>query len=210
MFFPRSQSLVGVDKLRPRRLTRKHLSVRAETSPTSDNSNIASPFTNASVHRAVGEVPASIKEMTRQNVEDALDAVRPYLLADGGDVEVVEISAGKIFLRLAGNCSSCAASDATLRMGIERALRSTFGPQLVEVVQVREEAAGPQATTLELVRMHLGMLSGAVRAYGGTIDVVEVQPPVVRIAYTGPEGIGQGIKAAVIAQFKDIRTVDFV
>jgi Fe-S cluster biogenesis protein NfuA len=74
--------------------------------------------------------------MTVAAVDAALNDVRPYLMADGGDVEVVGVVDGVVAVSLQGACSSCASSSATLKMGIERQLKAVFGDQLVEVVQV--------------------------------------------------------------------------
>lgn len=55
-------------------------------------------------------------------VDRALDEVRPYLIADGGNVEVVDVEDGIVKLRLQGACGTCASSTATMKMGIERSL----------------------------------------------------------------------------------------
>ncbi len=62
--------------------------------------------------------------------------VRPYLVADGGNVEVAGVEGGNVLLRLQGACGTCPSSSATMKMGIERSLRATFGEQLKEVMQV--------------------------------------------------------------------------
>jgi Fe-S cluster biogenesis protein NfuA len=69
------------------------------------------------------------------NVETVLDEMRPYLMADGGNVELVEIDGPIVKLRLQGACGSCPSSAMTLRMGIERRLRE-FIPEIAEVEQV--------------------------------------------------------------------------
>jgi Fe-S cluster biogenesis protein NfuA len=57
-------------------------------------------------------------------VEEVLNTVRPYLQADGGDVEVVEVSESRdVLLKLIGNCSSCSMSEMTMTAGIEESLR---------------------------------------------------------------------------------------
>lgn len=48
--------------------------------------------------------------------------VRPYLLADGGDVQVVSVDGGVVALRLQGSCSTCASSAATMKNGIEKVI----------------------------------------------------------------------------------------
>ncbi len=61
------------------------------------------------------------KEELKQRVLKALEIARPYLKADGGDVELVEITEDKIVrVRLIGACGSCPLSMMTLRAGIER------------------------------------------------------------------------------------------
>jgi Fe-S cluster biogenesis protein NfuA len=74
-------------------------------------------------------------ELTNVNVEKVLDDLRPYLMSDGGNVELVEIDGPVVKLRLQGACGSCPSSAMTLRMGIERRLRE-FIPEIAEVEQV--------------------------------------------------------------------------
>jgi Fe-S cluster biogenesis protein NfuA len=69
------------------------------------------------------------------NVETILDEMRPYLISDGGNVELVEIDGPIVKLRLQGACGSCPSSTMTLRMGIERRLRDAI-PEIEEVEQV--------------------------------------------------------------------------
>ncbi|MEM9543512.1 MAG: NifU family protein [Cyanobacteria bacterium P01_E01_bin.42] len=73
--------------------------------------------------------------LTDDNVETVLDEMRPYLMADGGNVELVDIDGPIVKLRLQGACGSCPSSLMTLKMGIERRLREKI-PEVVEVEQV--------------------------------------------------------------------------
>lgn len=73
--------------------------------------------------------------LTPENVETVLEELRPYLIADGGNVELVEIDGPVVNLRLQGACGSCPSSTMTLKMGIERKLRDSI-PEIVEVVAV--------------------------------------------------------------------------
>ena len=73
--------------------------------------------------------------LTEPNVEQVLDELRPYLIADGGNVELVELDGPIVKLRLQGACGSCPSSAMTLRMGIERRLRE-FIPEIAEIQQV--------------------------------------------------------------------------
>jgi Fe-S cluster biogenesis protein NfuA len=73
--------------------------------------------------------------LTRDNVENVLDELRPYLMNDGGNVELVEIEGPIVRLRLQGACGSCPSSAMTLRMGIERKLKEEI-PEIDEIEQV--------------------------------------------------------------------------
>ncbi|BAZ37801.1 nitrogen-fixing NifU-like protein [Calothrix sp. NIES-4101] len=74
-------------------------------------------------------------ELTLDNVEKVLDEMRPYLMSDGGNVEVVELDGPIVKLRLQGACGSCPSSTMTLRMGLERRLKEMI-PEIAEVEQV--------------------------------------------------------------------------
>ena len=73
--------------------------------------------------------------LTMENVEKVLDELRPFLMADGGNVEVVELDGPIVKVRLQGACGSCPSSTMTLKMGIERKMRESI-PEVSEVVQV--------------------------------------------------------------------------
>lgn len=73
--------------------------------------------------------------LSMENVETTLDEMRPYLMADGGNVELVEIDGPIVKLRLQGACGSCPSSAMTLRMGIERRLKEMI-PEIAEIEQV--------------------------------------------------------------------------
>ncbi|MEE2987175.1 MAG: NifU family protein [Nitrospinota bacterium] len=59
----------------------------------------------------------------KEEVEAVLETLRPMLLKDGGNVELVDIDDGVVKVRLVGACVSCSSSTMTLKMGIERALK---------------------------------------------------------------------------------------
>ena len=71
----------------------------------------------------------------RERVEAVLAEIRPHLLADGGDVELVDVEAGVVTLRLTGACSGCPMRTMTLQGGIERYLKQQV-PEVKEVVAV--------------------------------------------------------------------------
>lgn len=68
---------------------------------------------------------ADDKSELRRKVEDALKEVRPYLQADGGDVQLVDIDevAKTVKVRLVGACAGCASAGMTLKAGVEEAIK---------------------------------------------------------------------------------------
>ena len=71
----------------------------------------------------------------REKVEKALDKIRPALMADGGNVELVDVEDGVVKVRLTGACGGCPMSQMTLKMGIERVLKQEI-PEIEEVESV--------------------------------------------------------------------------
>jgi Fe-S cluster biogenesis protein NfuA len=75
-------------------------------------------------------------DMLRESVQEALDEIRPALKADGGDVQLVDVSAdGVVKVRLTGACHDCPMGTMTLKEGIERQLKEKV-PEVSEVVGV--------------------------------------------------------------------------
>jgi len=77
-----------------------------------------------------------MNKVIHEKVEKALQTIRPYLKADGGDVELVQVTEeGIVEVKLTGACSDCPMSQMTLRAGVERALiREVPGIRRVEAV----------------------------------------------------------------------------
>jgi Fe-S cluster biogenesis protein NfuA len=63
-------------------------------------------------------------------------SILPGIHADGGDLELVSIDEGVVFVRMQGACRSCPASTATLKLGVERTLREAFPDQIRAVEQI--------------------------------------------------------------------------
>jgi Fe-S cluster biogenesis protein NfuA len=72
----------------------------------------------------------------RDRVEKALDKIRPMLMADGGNVDLVEVTNdGIVKLKLTGTCGCCPMSQMTLKNGIEKLLKQEV-PEIKEVVAI--------------------------------------------------------------------------
>ena len=71
----------------------------------------------------------------RDRVEEVLNLVRPSLMRDGGNVELVDVDDDVVKVKLTGACAGCPMSTMTLKMGIERILKQEI-PEVKEVVAV--------------------------------------------------------------------------
>ena len=84
-------------------------------------------------------LPCGVEEVlpvmpSRSAIEGVLTRVRPFLVADGGDIQLVDLAGNEVRVRLTGACADCPTSHMTLHVGIESALRR-LSPAL-RVVQV--------------------------------------------------------------------------
>lgn len=65
-------------------------------------------------------------EKLMHQIRDAIEKIRPYILSDGGDIEIVDFSNGVLKVKLLGACVMCPASAFTLKFGIEKALKESI------------------------------------------------------------------------------------
>jgi Fe-S cluster biogenesis protein NfuA len=76
------------------------------------------------------------REIILNNINTAINEVRPYLKADGGDVELVDLTSDNtVKVKLSGACDGCPFSVMTLKAGIEQAIRKKF-PEMKELVAI--------------------------------------------------------------------------
>lgn len=76
-----------------------------------------------------------MKQNIKEQVEKAIEEVRPNLQADGGDIELVDVEDGIAKVKLKGACAGCPMSTMTVKMGVESFLRKKV-PQIVRVETV--------------------------------------------------------------------------
>jgi Fe-S cluster biogenesis protein NfuA len=72
-------------------------------------------------------------DLTKEQVDGVLEKIRPSLIADGGNVELIDVKDGVVKLKLVGHCAGCPMSTMTLRNGIERILKQEL-PAVKQVV----------------------------------------------------------------------------
>jgi Fe-S cluster biogenesis protein NfuA len=71
----------------------------------------------------------------REKIETALNSIRPFLTADGGNVELIDVTGDTVKLRLTGACGTCPMSTMTLKHLVERTLKEQV-PEVHTVVTV--------------------------------------------------------------------------
>lgn len=75
-------------------------------------------------------------EEVRENVEKALDEIRPFLQSDGGDISLISIDNDtSVKVKLEGNCIGCSVNQMTLKSGVEMTIKK-YAPQIEEVVNL--------------------------------------------------------------------------
>ena len=79
------------------------------------------------------------KETLENRVIESLELIRPYLIADGGDISFVELTSENIVkVRLLGACQTCAFSIQTLKAGVEQTVKKMI-PEIKEVIAIEDE-----------------------------------------------------------------------
>ncbi|KAF8820422.1 NifU family domain-containing protein [Cardiosporidium cionae] len=179
------------------------LNVNGTRNNESDDKINQTPKSDPELHPIDSSVDTNLAithtmNLTIENVDILLETVRPYLIADGGNVAVVEVdpSMMEVKLLLQGSCVGCPSSTVTLKLGIERFLKETW-PQ-VTVIQVEEnKETSPSVLSKEMVEDVLSQFQPVVKMLGGEISVLTVADGVILFKYSGPEKskICEGIKA---------------
>ena len=73
---------------------------------------------------------------TQNNVEKALEEIRPFLVSDGGNIKLLSIENNKVKVQLEGACIGCSVNQMTLKNGVEATIKK-YAPQIQEVVSVK-------------------------------------------------------------------------
>jgi Fe-S cluster biogenesis protein NfuA len=70
-----------------------------------------------------------------QRIEEALEEIRPFLISDGGDIELVAVEKDTVKVQLLGACVGCSVNQMTLKQGVELTVKK-YAPEIKEVVSV--------------------------------------------------------------------------
>lgn len=74
-------------------------------------------------------------EELKQNVENALNEIRPFLQNDGGDISLISIENNNVKVQLLGACTSCNVNQMTLKSGVEMTIKK-HAPQIEQVINI--------------------------------------------------------------------------
>lgn len=72
---------------------------------------------------------------TRNNVEKALEEIRPFLVSDGGNIKLLSIDDATVKVQLEGACTGCSVNQMTLKNGVEATIKK-YAPEIKEVINV--------------------------------------------------------------------------
>ncbi|KAJ8441599.1 hypothetical protein Cgig2_023752 [Carnegiea gigantea] len=183
-------------------------------------------YSRCPVVKAVATPESALElPLTEENVESVLDEVRPYLIADGGNVALHEIDGNIVRLKLQGACGSCPSSVTTMKLGIERRLMEKI-PEIVAVEAVPDEETGLELNEeniekcailehkLFMRKSWLGYVFTAlwvleeirpylVGAAGGTLELVAIEEPIVKVRITGPAAGVMTVRVAVTQKLRE-------
>jgi Fe-S cluster biogenesis protein NfuA len=80
--------------------------------------------------------------MRRKIIKVLEKEVNPMVASHGGRIDVEDFLDGNVYIRMSGGCQGCASSKATLKQGVERALKQAFGDKIQDVIDVTDHADG--------------------------------------------------------------------
>ncbi|KAK5837407.1 nifU-like protein 2, chloroplastic [Gossypium arboreum] len=140
--------------------------------------------------------------LTTENIESILDEVRPYLIADGGNVALHEIDGNVVRLKLQGACGSCPSSVMTMKMGIEKRLMEKI-PEIVAVEPVTDEETGLEMNEENIEKVLEEIRPYLVGAAGGSLELVAIEEPIVKVRITGPAAGVMTVRVAVTQKLRE-------
>jgi lysyl-tRNA synthetase class 2 len=140
--------------------------------------------------------------LTPENVEAVLEEMRPYLMADGGNVALREIDGGTVVLELQGACGTCPSSSMTLTMGLEKGLRD----KIPEIISVEQVSADGVPITEEAIEAVLKDVRPFLKMTGGDVVLLSVGPddlqPSCTLRLTGSGAALRSIKGEIIQRLR--------
>ena len=169
----------------------------------SEETTIESPFADSSTDATPREKLVGPLDLSEENVELVLDELRPFLISDGGNVELRDIDGGVVVLELIGACGTCPSSSMTMKMGLEKGLMDLI-PEILAVEQVARDGAAISeegiSEVLEEIRPFLKLCGGDVELL--SVDAGDVQPSCT-LRLTGSSATLRSVKGEIIQRLRD-------
>lgn len=161
-------------------------------------------FTRRKVIQAVATPEPVVEQLplTPENIESVLDEIRPYLIADGGNVALHEIDGNIVRLKLQGACGSCPSSVTTMKLGIERRLMEKI-PEIVAVEPIPDEETGLELNEENIEKVLEEIRPYLVGAAGGSVELVSIEEPIVKVRLTGPAASVMTVRVALTQKLRE-------
>lgn len=140
--------------------------------------------------------------LTEKNVQRVLDEVRPYLIADGGNVDLVGIEGKIVKLQLQGACGSCPSSTTTMTMGIKRRLKEEI-PSIEDVEEVASEKKGMALNADNVEKVLADIRPFLNPAGGGEVTFHSIDGGIVKVILTGPVKKIMTIRVAITQKLRE-------
>uniref|UniRef100_I1LTD4 NIF system FeS cluster assembly NifU C-terminal domain-containing protein n=1 Tax=Glycine max TaxID=3847 RepID=I1LTD4_SOYBN len=121
---------------------------------------------------------------------------------DGGNVALHQIDGNVVRLKLQGACGSCPSSVTTMKMGIERRLMEKI-PEIVAVEPIADEETGLELNEDNIEKVLEEMRPYLVGAADGTLELVAIDEPIVKVRITGPAASVLTVRVAVTQKLRE-------
>lgn len=168
----------------------------------SSKSRLSSSTLRKVVKAVATPEPAVELPLTAENIESVLDEIRPYLIADGGNVALHEIDGNIVRLKLQGACGSCPSSVTTMKLGIERRLMEKI-PQIVAVEPIPDEETGLELNEENIEKVLEEIRPYLVGAAGGEVELVSIEEPIVKVRLMGPAASVMTVRVALTQKLRE-------
>lgn len=163
----------------------------------------AATCSRSGVVKAVATSESAVElPLTAENIESVLDEIRPYLISDGGNVALHEIDGYVVRLKLQGACGSCPSSTMTMKMGIERRLMEKI-PEIVAVEQIPDKETGLELNEENIEKVLEEIRPFLVGAAGGSLELVAIEEPIVKVRLTGPAASVMTVRVSVTQKLRE-------
>ncbi|CAJ2649223.1 unnamed protein product [Trifolium pratense] len=169
--------------------------------PSSSSSSSSSAATKKDTKRFFGTHLLPLKKRTNNNNLwfHSPHSTPPF---DGGNVALHEIDGNVVRLKLQGACGSCPSSVMTMKMGIERRLMEKI-PEIVAVEPIADEETGLELNDENIEKVLEEIRPYLVGAAGGSLELVAIEEPIVKVRITGPAAGVMTVRVAVTQKLRE-------